>query len=127
MRVPLSKYSYAFKLVPQYILTVYIYPANLVINYFKVFSFEHFFPWVGFTAMRKRLFFSPKLIICLFFHIFRLDNPNKWSREFNDFLKKCLVKDPNQRLTADQLMKVQVHSGVFRNIEGGGAEPAANR
>ena len=41
----------------------------------------------------------------------RLDNPNKWSREFNDFLKKCLVKDPNQRLTADQLMKHPFISG----------------
>ena len=36
----------------------------------------------------------------------RLDHPNRWSREFNDFLKLCLVKDPHRRPTAEDLLKV---------------------
>lgn len=36
----------------------------------------------------------------------RLDQPSKWSKEFNDFISKALVKDPAQRPTADDLMKV---------------------
>jgi len=35
----------------------------------------------------------------------RLDQPSKWSREFNDFLKHCLVKDPHQRPNAVELLK----------------------
>jgi STE20-like kinase len=35
-----------------------------------------------------------------------LEKPSKWSREFNDFLKHCLVKDPNQRSRIDELLKV---------------------
>ena len=35
----------------------------------------------------------------------RLDHPNRWSREFNDFLKLCLVKDPHRRPTAEELLK----------------------
>ena len=35
----------------------------------------------------------------------RLDTPSRWSREFNDFLSKCLVKDPNQRPTASELLR----------------------
>jgi len=34
----------------------------------------------------------------------KLDYPSKWSKEFNDFLSQCLVKDPAQRPTADQLL-----------------------
>ena len=35
----------------------------------------------------------------------RLDCPSRYSKEFNDFLAKCLVKDPNQRPTASELLK----------------------
>lgn len=35
----------------------------------------------------------------------RLDCPSRWSREFNDFLSKCLVKDPQQRPTATELLR----------------------
>ncbi|XP_067628233.1 serine/threonine-protein kinase 10 isoform X2 [Eurosta solidaginis] len=34
-----------------------------------------------------------------------LDQPSKWSKEFNDFLKKTLVKDPQQRPTTDILLQ----------------------
>ena len=35
----------------------------------------------------------------------RLDCPSRWSREFNDFLAKCLVRDPTQRPTATELLQ----------------------
>lgn len=35
-----------------------------------------------------------------------LEQPSRWSREFNDFIAKCLVKDPAHRPTAEQLLKV---------------------
>lgn len=35
----------------------------------------------------------------------KLDQPSKWSKEFNDFIAKALVKDPTQRPTADDLLK----------------------
>ena len=34
-----------------------------------------------------------------------LTNPNKWSNEFNDFVKKCLILDKNKRPMADELLK----------------------
>lgn len=40
----------------------------------------------------------------------KLDQPSKWSKEFNDFVAKALVKDPSQRPTADDLLKVGVES-----------------
>ena len=35
-----------------------------------------------------------------------LDRPSKWSKEFCDFVKLCLIKDPEQRPRVDQLLKV---------------------
>ena len=32
-------------------------------------------------------------------------NPDKWSPEFLDFLKRCLELDPNKRGTADEMLK----------------------
>ncbi|XP_069677773.1 serine/threonine-protein kinase 10 isoform X2 [Periplaneta americana] len=34
----------------------------------------------------------------------KLDQPSKWSKDFNDFIAKCLTKDPSQRPTADDLL-----------------------
>ena len=34
-----------------------------------------------------------------------LDRPSKWSKDFNDFVKACLTKDPNQRPTAGELLQ----------------------
>lgn len=35
-----------------------------------------------------------------------LEQPHKWSPEFNDLLKKCLLKEPKDRWSANQLMNV---------------------
>jgi len=35
----------------------------------------------------------------------RLDHPNRWSKEFNDFLRNCLVKDPHKRPNVEELLK----------------------
>ena len=37
----------------------------------------------------------------------RLERPSKWSKEFNDFVGRCLTKDVNQRPTAADLLKVR--------------------
>jgi serine/threonine protein kinase len=37
----------------------------------------------------------------------RLSEPEKWSREFNDFVAQCLTKNATERPTADDLLKVQ--------------------
>ena len=37
----------------------------------------------------------------------RLEKPHKWSKDFNDFLRHCLVKDPNQRSSMEVLLKVK--------------------
>ena len=34
-----------------------------------------------------------------------LDHPGRWSEHFNDFLKKCLVKDSNKRPSVEDLLK----------------------
>eukprot|EP01103_Thecamoeba_quadrilineata_P018499 TRINITY_DN705_c1_g1_i1.p1 TRINITY_DN705_c1_g1~~TRINITY_DN705_c1_g1_i1.p1 ORF type:complete len:1109 (-),score=351.66 TRINITY_DN705_c1_g1_i1:112-3438(-) len=35
----------------------------------------------------------------------RLKSPEKWSKEFNDFIAQCLVKDRAQRKTAEDMLK----------------------
>ena len=42
----------------------------------------------------------------------QLPDPKNWSAEFNDFLKQCLVKDPDKRPTAAQLL--QSHKFITR-------------
>ncbi|XP_073847033.1 sterile20-like kinase isoform X2 [Musca autumnalis] len=44
----------------------------------------------------------------------RLDQPSRWSKEFNDFLKNALVKDPNQRPSTDTLLQ---HSFINRELD----------
>ncbi|XP_023238605.1 STE20-like serine/threonine-protein kinase isoform X2 [Centruroides sculpturatus] len=34
-----------------------------------------------------------------------LEQPSKWTKEFNNFVNLCLTKDPQQRPTADELLK----------------------
>lgn len=41
----------------------------------------------------------------------KLDHPSKWSKEFNEFLTKSLVKDPQQRPTTDMLLSLPFISG----------------
>lgn len=33
------------------------------------------------------------------------DRPSRWSKDFKDFVKKCLVKNPDQRATAHELLE----------------------
>lgn len=41
--------------------------------------------------------------------------PELWSDDFTDFVKKCLVKNPEQRATATQLLQVgKVHTVISR-------------
>lgn len=35
-----------------------------------------------------------------------LDRPKAWSRAFNDFLARCLVKDPQGRILVGETLKV---------------------
>ena len=46
-------------------------------------------------------------------------NPDKWSTEFIDFVSKCLVKNPELRTTAQELMEVYLTtiSWQFRNVK----------
>ena len=37
----------------------------------------------------------------------KLEQPSKWSKEFNDFVSTCLIKDPKKRPTCDELLKHQ--------------------
>lgn len=44
----------------------------------------------------------------------KLEQPSKWSKNFNDFVAQALIKDPAQRPTADDLLRVILHiSNVF--------------
>ncbi|XP_061394554.1 serine/threonine-protein kinase 10 [Musca vetustissima] len=44
----------------------------------------------------------------------RLDQPSRWSKEFNDFLKNALVKDPNQRPSTEILLQ---HAFINRDLD----------
>ncbi|XP_059607507.1 serine/threonine-protein kinase 10 isoform X2 [Phlebotomus argentipes] len=41
----------------------------------------------------------------------KLDQPSKWSKEFNDFIARALVKDPQNRPTTDTLLNLPFISG----------------
>lgn len=41
----------------------------------------------------------------------KLDQPSKWSREFNDFVAKALIKDPQKRPTCEELLRHSFVSG----------------
>ena len=44
-----------------------------------------------------------------------LDEPNLWSDEFNDFISVCLLKNPSERPTAEQLLRHKfIQKGIFR-------------
>lgn len=36
----------------------------------------------------------------------KLDRPKNWSLYFNNFIAKCLIKNPNERCTAAELLSV---------------------
>jgi serine/threonine protein kinase len=38
----------------------------------------------------------------------KLKDRDKWSENFHDFIAKCLTKDPSQRPTAEELLKVRI-------------------
>ena len=42
--------------------------------------------------------------------------PEKWSDEFRDFVSKCLVKSPEERVTATQLVQVRSYGNVFSGL-----------
>ncbi|KAG7200500.1 hypothetical protein KM043_001064 [Ampulex compressa] len=44
----------------------------------------------------------------------KLDQPGKWSKDFNDFIAKALIKDPQSRPTADELLK---HPFINRTLD----------
>ncbi|XP_065368643.1 serine/threonine-protein kinase 10 isoform X2 [Calliphora vicina] len=44
----------------------------------------------------------------------KLDQPSRWSKEFNDFLKNSLVKDPQQRPSTEALLQ---HAFINREID----------
>nr|XP_034193568.1 serine/threonine-protein kinase 10 isoform X2 [Osmia lignaria] len=44
----------------------------------------------------------------------KLDQPGRWSKDFNDFIAKALIKDPTSRPTADELLK---HPFINRNLD----------
>ena len=48
-----------------------------------------------------------------------LDRPSKWSKEFNDFVRICLTKDPHHRPCAEDLLKVSLTAsclGIFPGL-----------
>lgn len=61
------------------------------------------------TAERKPPLFNMNAMSALY-HIAQNDSPTlaggEWSDEFRHFVDSCLAKDPDDRPTADQLLKV---------------------
>jgi serine/threonine protein kinase len=45
-----------------------------------------------------------------------LKNPDEWSTSFNDLIAKCLVKDPEERTTAEELLKVRQNLSKAINL-----------
>lgn len=43
----------------------------------------------------------------------KLEQPSKWTKDFNDFIAKCLIKDPQKRPTCDELLKYPFISGTL--------------
>lgn len=43
----------------------------------------------------------------------KLDKPSIWSKNFNDFIAICLIKDPTKRPTCDDLLKHNFISGTL--------------
>lgn len=41
----------------------------------------------------------------------KLEQPSRWSKEFNDFVAKSLIKDPHKRPSCDELLKHPFISG----------------
>jgi len=41
-----------------------------------------------------------------------LSRPSQWSASFNDFLRECFIKDPDQRKSAEELLKHPWFSGM---------------
>ncbi|KAJ8667247.1 hypothetical protein QAD02_008909 [Eretmocerus hayati] len=44
----------------------------------------------------------------------KLDQPSRWSKDFNDFISKALTKDPSTRPTAEELLK---HPFINRTLD----------
>ncbi|XP_030752127.1 serine/threonine-protein kinase 10 isoform X2 [Sitophilus oryzae] len=44
----------------------------------------------------------------------RLEQPSKWSKDFNDFIARALIKDPQKRPTCDELLK---HPFINRTLD----------
>lgn len=47
----------------------------------------------------------------------KLDKPSHWSKEFNEFIAKCLTKDPSQRPTAEDLLKVSTLTWNYKLVQ----------
>lgn len=43
-------------------------------------------------------------------------NPEKWSTEMQDFVSKCLVKKPEERMSATQLLRVCLSSSIWNTV-----------
>lgn len=45
-----------------------------------------------------------------------LTTPDLWSKEFNEFVSKCLTKDPESRCSADELLEVKTNISFKKHI-----------
>lgn len=43
----------------------------------------------------------------------KLDQPSKWSKDFNEFLSKSLIKDPQQRPSTEHLLSLPFICGTL--------------